>query len=197
MSSKVDPYILKDRITPDIKKRFLEEIKRSIATGKETGFPICLNDKLYAPTKRCTGKECEFIIKDLKRYCPDKVQGAFHTHPYLPNIERFYGRKPTEKEIKDGIKIYKRHFEREGITLQIPSHHDIVDTLIEQCIGETEGTVCIGSDMDLTKVECWTVKDANVKIIDCSRATEEHKQRISDQPREWVKPLFNREIINI
>jgi len=203
MSLKADSYILKAKITPELKKRFLEEIKRSIKTGKETGFPICLsnakaqNDKLYAPAKRCTGKECEFIIEDLKKYCPDKVQGAFHPHPYLPNIERFYGRKPTEKEIKDGIKIYKRHFEKEGITLQTPSHHDLTDVLIDQCIGDTEGTVCVGSDMDLTKVECWTIKSDRVKIRDCPQATEEHKQRISDKPRDWIKPLFNREIINV
>ena len=194
MTSKVD-YILKDRITPDLKKRFLEEIKRSIKTGKETGFLICLNDKLHAPKKRCTGTECGLFI----RYgdCPDKVQGGFHTHPYLPDIEQFYGRKPTEKEIKRATKIYKRDFKKDGITLQTPSHHDAVDTLINQCIGETEGTMCVGSDLDLTKVECWTVKDENVKIRDCSRATEEHKHNVGDKPREWIKPLFIREIIDI
>jgi len=197
MPLKTYPYILKDKITPDLKKRFLEEIKRSRKAGKETGFPICLNDNLYAPTKGCTGKECEFVIKYPKRHCSDKVQGVFHVHPYLPNIERFYGRKPTEKDIEYGAKFYKKHFERKGITLQTPSHDDLTDTLIDQCVGETEGTVCVGNDLDLTKVECWTVKDKKVKIRDCSQATEEHKQRISDKPKEWIKPLFNREIINI
>lgn len=60
MSPKVS-YALKNRITPELKKRFLEEIKRSIKTGKETGFLICLNDKLYTPKKRCTGTECGFL----------------------------------------------------------------------------------------------------------------------------------------
>jgi hypothetical protein len=187
--------MIKDKITYDLKKRFLEEIERSIKTGKETGFLICLNDILYAPKKRCTGTDCGLFI--TYGDCPDKVQGGFHTHPYLPDIEKFYGRKPTEKELKRAIKIYKRDFAKAGITLQTPSHHDTVDTLINQCIGQSEGTMCIGSDLDTTKVECWTVKGDNVKIKDCSRATEEHKQKIEEKPREWIKPLFEKEIINL
>lgn len=195
--------MIKNRITPEIKKAFLEEIKKTRDSGKEQGFIICLdendnkNGRLFVSKKRCTGEECGFVIENVHEYCPDKVQGAFHTHPYLINVEHFYGRKPTEKETDRATKIYKKHFEREGITLTTPSHHDIVGTLLNQCIGESEGTVCTGTDLDLEKVECWTVKGEKVKIRDCSRATEEHKERIADQPKKWVKPLFDREIISL
>jgi len=190
---------IKDKITPEIKKAFLEEIKKTRDIGKEQGFLICLDKKgeLSASKKRCTGEECGFYIENVHEYCPDKVQGAFHTHPYLPNIEKFYGRKPTEKEIEKATKIYKKHFERKSISLQTPSHHDVTDTLINQCIGDTEGTVCTGSDLDLNKVECWTVKSEKVKIRDCSQATEEHRERIGDEPRKWIKPLFDKEIIRL
>lgn len=145
--------MIKDIITPDLKKIFLEEIKMSIKTGKETGFLICSNDKLYAPKKRCTGTDCGLFIRHGD--CPDKVQGGFHTHPYLPDIEKFYGRKPTEKELKRAIKIYKRDFAKDGITLQTPSHYDAVGTLINQCIGYSEGTMCIGSDLDLRSIRLY------------------------------------------
>lgn len=196
--------MIKNKITSELKKAFIEEIEKTINTGKEQGFLICVEDKgndikkgdLFPSKKRCQGQECGFIIKDVSGYCPDKIQGAFHTHPYLPNIENFYGHKPSEKEIKKGINIYKKHFERMGILLQSPSHHDVVDTLLNQCVGESEGTVCTGTDLDLNKVECWTVRnDEKIKIRDCSRANEEVKKRIGDKPREWVKPLFDKEII--
>lgn len=200
--------MIKNRITPEIKKAFLEEIKKTLDSGKEQGFIICLdgnenkngknkNWRLYASKKRCTGEECGIYIKDVSKYCPGKVQGAFHTHPYFIDIERFYGRKPTKKETERAIKIYKKQFEKEGITLTTPSHHDIVSTLLNQCIGDIEGTVCIGNDLDLEKVECWTVKGDKVKIRDCSRAKEEHKEKIADQPRNWIKPLFHKEIISL
>lgn len=204
--------MIKNRITPEIKKAFLEEIKKTRDSGKEQGFIICLDEnenkngknkngrnkgKLHVSKKRCTGEECGFVIENISEYCPDKVQGAFHTHPYFINIERFYGRKPTEKETERATKLYKKHFEKEGITLTTPSHHDIVSTLLNQCIGDIEGTACIGNDLDLEKVECWTVKSDKVKIRDCSRAKEEHKEGITDQPRKWVKPLFDREIISL
>lgn len=57
MSLKSKSYVLKDRMTPDLKKRFLEEIKRSIEMGKETGSPICSNDKLYPADKKCIEKK--------------------------------------------------------------------------------------------------------------------------------------------
>ena len=112
-------------------------------------------------------------------------------------MERFYGRKPTEKEIDGAIKLYKKHFEKKGITLTTPSHHDLVDTLLNQCLGEAVGTVCTGNDLDLEKVECWTVKSEKVKVKDCTQANQEHKERIAEQPRKWIKPLFHKEIISL
>ncbi len=41
------------------------------------------------------------------------------------------------------------------------------------------------------------MKGEEVKIRDCSRAKEELKERIADQPRKWIKPLFDREIISL
>lgn len=195
--------MIKNRITPEIKKAFLEELKKTRDSGKEQGFLICLendnnkNGRLSISKKRCIGDECGFVIKDVTEYCPDKVQGAFHTHPNFINIERFYGRKPTEKETERAVKLYRKGFEKEGVNLTTPSHHDVVNTLMSQCIGESEGTVCTGNDLELEKVECWTVKGEKIKIRDCSRAKEEFEERIAEQPRKWIKPLFDREIINL
>jgi len=190
---------IKNKITPEIKKAFLEEIKKTKVTGREQGFPICIDKKgkLFAPTKRCEGEECGIFIGNIHEYCPDKVQGGFHTHTNMIDVEKFYGRKLSEQEIENAIKLYKRYFEREGTMIQTPSHHDLVDTLINQCVGETKGTICTGSDLDENKVECWTVKGERVKIRDCSRATEEHKERISTGPRKWIKPLYDKEIIDL
>lgn len=194
--------MIKGKITLELKKAFLEEIKKTRDSGKEQGFLICLdknknkNGKLSASEKRCTGEECGFVIEDVSEYCPDKVQGTFHTHPYMVNVERFYGRKPTEKEIEHAIKIYRKHFERKGITTTTPSHHDVVDTLLNYCI-EDVGTVCTGNDLDIEKIECWTVKGEKVKIRDCSQATQEHKERIAEEPRKWIRPLFDREMIKL
>lgn len=197
--------MIKNRITPEIKKAFLEELKKTRDSGKEQGFLICLdknddknkNGKLFVSKKRCTGEECGFVIENVSEYCPDKVQGAFHTHPYLIDVERFYGHKPTDKETDRAIKLYRKGFEKEGVNLTTPSHHDVVNTLMSQCIGESEGTVCTGNDLDLEKVECWTVRAEKVKIRDCSHAKEENKERIAEQPRKWIKPLFDREIISL
>lgn len=196
--------MIKNKITPEIKEAFLEEIKKTRDSGKEHGFLICLendnnkNGRLFVSKKRCTGEECGLVIENIHEYCPDKIQGAFHTHPYLINVERFYGRKPTEKETDSTIKLYKRDFKRKGINLTTPSHHDLVGTLLDQCIGESEGTVCTGTDLDLEKVECWTIRnDEKVKVKDCTQATQEHKERIAEEPRKWIKPLFDREIINL
>ena len=195
--------MIKNRITSEIKNAFLEERKKTRDSGKEQGFLICLdkkinkNGKLFVSEKRCTGNECGFVIDNIHEYCPDKVQGAFHTHPYFINVERFYGRKPTEKETDSAIKLYKKHFDRKGINLTTPSHHDLVDTLLSQCVGESEGTVCTGNDLDLEKVECWSVKSEKVKVKDCAQANQEHKERIAEQPRKWIKPLFDREVINL
>lgn len=195
--------MIKNRIIPEIKKAFLEEIKKTRDSGKEQGFLICLdknnnkNGKLSVSKKRCTGDDCGFVIENVHEYCPDKVQGAFHTHPYFINVEHFYDRKPTEKETQSAIKLYKKHFERKGINLTTPSHHDLVDTLLSHCLGETVGTVCTGNDLDLEKVECWTVKSDKVKVKDCTQANQEHKERITKEPRKWIKPLFDREMISL
>src|SRR3990167_11195007 len=136
--------MIKNKITPEIKKAFIEEMKKTKDSGREEGFLICLdkNGTFSASKKRCVGSECGFIVKDV--YCPDRVQGVFHTHPYLINVEHFYGRKPTEKEAEHATKLYRKHFEKEGISLQTPSHHDLTDTLINHCIGDVEGTICTG-----------------------------------------------------
>lgn len=188
---------IKDKITPQLKEAFLEELKKSIDSGKEHGFPICINQqsKLFAPKKRCQGDECGIVMENIHQYCHGKVQGSFHTHTFLPKTERFYGRMATEKEIKSVTNMYRRNFARKGVTLQSPSHHDLVDSLIDQCIGETEGTVCTGTDLEIDKVECWTAIEEKVKIKDCTKATKEHKEKISEEPRQWVKPLFDKEVI--
>lgn len=191
--------MISNKITPGLRKAFLEEIEKTKDTGREHGFPICMdnNGELSAPTKRHKGKESAFRIRNIHDYCPGRVQGGFHTHPFIAGIDKLYGRKPTEEETKRAVDLFKERFEEEGITVQTPSHHDLADTLVSQCIDKTEGTVCTGSDLDMERVECWTVKPEKVRFIDCSQAEKDRRQRIASNPREWIKPLFDREIIKL
>ena len=56
----------------------------------------------------------------------------------------------------------------------------------------------LSSDLDLDKVECWTIK--TMDDGDCVRALTEHLSPDDGEhklPKEWTKPLFDIEMIKM
>ena len=56
--------MIKDKITQELRNRFLQEINKSRDTGKERGFYLCIedNDKLSAGNI-CIGYECGTMLQ--------------------------------------------------------------------------------------------------------------------------------------
>ena len=80
--------MIKDKITPELKKRFLKEIKLSGESGKERGLFLCYDKKgeLF-PSKTFEGIKGKISEKEWKEHsiCPGNIQGNFHTHRYEKN----------------------------------------------------------------------------------------------------------------
>lgn len=208
--------MIKDKITPKLKERLKDAIKKTIDTGKEQGFYICKNKegKLFVD-KECEGEECGLTIGRPQDACQGNVnQGGFHTHPYtsLQPFERMYfiktyGYHRVKEDLKNVIKEEFRHMhEKEGlkdVSINTPSYIDALKALGFKCDGLTQGTVCIGTDIEKDKVECWTVKetDKDTKNRNCNKMEEEWKyavRRGGDMPvKKWIVPLFDKEIIDL
>ena len=206
--------MIKDKVTPKLKERLIDAIKKTIDTGKEQGFYICKDKKgkLFAD-KGCEGKQCDLIIGRPQDACKGNInQGDFHTHPYtsLHPFERMvliktYGYSRVEKDLKNVIKEeFKYLHEKEGlknVSINTPSYIDTLKALGFKCDGLTQGTVCIGTDIENDKVECWTVretdKDTNSKNY--NKMEEEWKyavRRGGDMPvKKWIVSIFDKEII--
>jgi hypothetical protein len=190
---------IKDKTTPQLRKRFLEEIKKSKETRKERGFHICIEDngKLSAGDT-CIGEECSMKFQHVSISCPGKkVQGDFHTHPYLAEVRKAFGItfKASDELIRSATETF---LEERGMTPTIPSHADARSAVLGKCSKRTEGTTCVGSDLDLDKVECWTIKQMDDG--DCIRALMEHISPEEEEhklPKDWIKPLFEIEMIRL
>ena len=208
--------MIKDKITLDLKNRFLEEIKKSGESRKERGFLLCLDKKgdIY-PTETCEGDECGINLYDKtkdKDMCTEKIQGEFHTHPAATMLrdssKEILGFLPSDDTIKTVLtNILKNRGKGEeiDITLQMPSYTDVIAAILGKCTGVTNGTTCTGTDIEDDKVECWTMKDIskeNRRYI-CDKAMNELSEikKLKEEQflptRKWVKPIFDREIINI
>ena len=62
--------LIRDKITPELKSRFLQEIRTTIEIGKERGFFICKDEKdSLSATKSCEGKECTVNLSSLQPQC--------------------------------------------------------------------------------------------------------------------------------
>lgn len=189
-----------DKTTPKLIKKFLEEIKKTRETGKERGFHLCIEqDGKLSAGNTCTGDECGLRFQQPSLSCPGrKVQGNFHTHPYLEDVKKRFNItfKMSDELLDTSIKSF---FKEKGFTSTIPSHSDTLDAILGKCAKKMEGTTCIGSDLDMSKVECWTIK--NIDDGDCIRALMEkispREEKQSTLPHEWVKPLFNIEMIDL
>ncbi len=198
--------MIKDKITPQLRKRFLQEIKESKDTRKERGFHICIEDngKLSA-RDTCIGEECSMKFQNVGISCPEKkVQGDFHTHPYLADVRKSFGItfKASDELIRSATETF---LEERGMTPTIPSHADARSAVLGKCSKITEGTTCVAdnsnvlsSDLDLYNVECWTIKQ--MEDNDCLRALMEHispEEEGHKLPKDWIRPLFEIEMIRL
>jgi hypothetical protein len=193
--------LIKDKITPELKRSFLETIEKTRNSGKEHGFFICedKDDKLHASDRKCEGSLCSIIVDPKIGDCPGKIKGFFHAHPHITTLEKTYGIKFSQTDIKELISMSKELSKRENISLQIPSHRDVLTSLLQKCIRKTEGTVCTATDMEKDKIECWTPKRNAANFITCGYAKidDTKTEDIGEYPKMWIKPLFDKEVIRL
>lgn len=195
--------MIKDKITPELKERLKDAVKKTVDTGKEQGFLLCKdnkdNDPLYASRSSIDG-ESELNFAKIKSECPIKIQGDFHTHSYLPDIksrlkEGFPKENIPENAIRDiTIQLYSR----KNMSVTEPSHGDLLGVLVLKSKDKIVGTTCSGSDTEPSIVECWTAKE-NIDKKHYNRANTEIEdpRLIRNSPHEWIRPLFNKEIIDL
>ena len=206
--------MIRDKITPELKEGFKSAVKKTIETGKEQGFYICKDKegKLFAD-KTCEGEKCDLMIGRPQEACQGEInQGDFHTHPYksLTVQEKMflikkYGYENFEKELENIItKEFKEMHVKEGlknVSINTPSYIDALKTLGFKCDGLTQGTICIGTDIEKNKVECWSVKETDKDTLskNCNKMEEEWKYAArlgGDMPvRKWIVSLFDKEVI--
>lgn len=186
------------KISPGLKSRFKEEILKSRKDGKEHGFLICSDKKeKLSATKSIVGDN-HLFLKPLKDQCNYKIQGDFHTHPHANGAKRFFEKQlRTKIPIEDVRKGLIDAARVKNVSLTAPSYGDILGTMILNYNNEILGTTCIGTDIDQDKIECWSTKD-HIKKKDFDKAVEEiNSPAINGNPLKWVRPLFNKETINL
>ena len=192
--------MIKEKLTPELKKLFRDTIKKTMNTGLEHGFLLCLDDKdNLIPSRVCKGEECKV---ELPQRCSIKTQGNFHTHPLLAyynkelekmGSKKLFSRKDLLKTINDLNKIGTIKFDP-----QSPSKGDALTSLIDKCQNTTNGTVCIGNDL-IEKIECWTAKQ--IPREDCATVNKEFsrlsQEEKTGQPEQRIKDLFYTESIDV
>lgn len=203
--------MIKNKITPELKKKILEEIKLSGESGKERGFFLCFDKKgeLFA-SKTFEGVKGKISEKEWKEHstCTGNIQGNFHTHPGMKNIRNLgkrMGYDLSDREIKIVAKeTARKEMEDVGIkglgTVHTPSYNDTLIELMYKCVDESEGTTCIGTDVDDSKIECWTPKPFTAKNYSniCNKTLNKYKKLKSESDYEpWIIPLYNIETISL
>lgn len=206
--------MIKDKITPELKKRFLDEIRLSGERNKERGFLLCLDrkGKLF-PSEPCEGSKCTIPWSHLRvtNPCPEKEQGDFHTHPMkdvmskdvVGNIYKNYENILPHEYIRRRLqsraeKLIKIDCEKVGVkgipfSVQTPSYSDVLEALMSKCARLSEGTVCIGTDLDENHLECWTPKEIKEKDYSkiCGKVLKEyrHKEKVKKELRKKLRVL--------
>lgn len=193
--------MIKDKITPKLKTRFLEEIDKTMKNGNERGFLLCRDiDGTLSASRTSIGENDKINFSDINTQCPFMIQGDFHTHASASDMKRFIKKELPEEKVSDdvvrdiAIKLYKKN----GISTTEPSHGDLLGLLVLKGKNKIIGTVCTGSDAEPNKIECWTARD-NINNDDYKRASVEIKNPNLSRhaPHDWIKPLFHKEIINL
>ena len=210
--------MIKNKITPELRSRLIEDIKRSKESGKERGFFLCENKEgKLVPSRSCEGTECNIHLGDPRTGCPPetKTYGEFHTHPYLYGIKQELkdrGEKilPGEElRVEEELKIamnknvryaHEKITKVKGITINTPSYTDVLRALLAKSINVTNGTVCTSTDVETDKVECWTIKDipkdklknsVTMALIDLDKVKPEG----SELMKKWIDNISDRETI--
>lgn len=193
--------MIKDKITPELKARFIQEIHKTIRDGNEHGFLICHdNNGNLSPSKAAIGEKDNINFIDIKSQCPFKIQGDFHTHASASDVRNFIKENIPKEKVSDNtirditIKLYKEN----GLSTTTPSHGDLLGLLVLKGKDKIIGTVCMSSDAEPNRVECWTTKN-NINNNHYKRANIEIQDRklVRNPPHGWIEPLFNKEIINL
>ena len=195
--------MIKDKITPELKNRFIQEIRKTVSDGDEHGFLICKdNNGNLSPSIATNGSKYHINFTDIKSQCPFKIQGDFHTHASVEDMRNFIKDKiPEEVNVPENtirnmtIKLYNEN----GLSTTSPSHGDLLGVLVLKKKGKVSGTVCMSSDAEPYNVECWTTKENVINDDHYERASVEIKddKLLRNPPHGWIKPLFSREIINL
>lgn len=191
--------MIKDKITPEIKNKFIEAVKRTEEIGIEHAFIMCKDEKgNLHPRDICSGERCTIKMESPAKCFPHKAQGNFHTHADASTGRRIFKEKYgiiLPKELV--ISFVKEVAQSKGIDVTTPSHEDLINALINKCIKRTEGTVCIGSDAVPDRVDCWTARNT-ITDDDCWRAKSLKLLGVAPgTPKPWIKPLFDKEIIDL
>lgn len=193
--------MIKDKITKDLKIAISDSIKKTKDLNIEHGFFICQNKdgKLIPSETRCIGDKCGIRPSISPRPCQGEIQGFFHVHPQkdlLLDLEKKIGRNATEEDIK-----HLKFTDIKGVEsrVQMPSHVDILMTLIKKCDKFWHGTACIAGDIEPDKVECWTVKKNAANFMNClhARIDRSFDKNYNGSPKKWIRPLFDTEIIDL
>ncbi len=195
--------MIKDKITPELKSRFLQEIQKTIRDGNEHGFLIC-KDTIgnLSPSKVAIGGNDNINFIGIKDQCPFKIQGDFHTHAPLSDMRSFIKREIPEeigKVSDDNIRdITVKLFDINNISINGPSHGDLLGLLVLKNKGKIIGTVCTSSDAEPNNIECWTSKDT-ISTDNYKKASIEiqNEKIVRNPPHDWIKPLFNKEVIDL
>jgi hypothetical protein len=204
--------MIKDKITQELKRRFLDELRISKETGDERGFIMCLGKKGdITASKPCIGDVCTIKFEDIRKACKSgKAQGDFHTHPYLKQAKEQLAEKnrhiPDEKIInhmKNNIRKFYENTGVEDITINSPSGNDLMRAVLSKYSEESSGTVCTLSDIGDNKLECWTVQDMRkdkLSIYSAKAHSDLLKTSKEDEAffiEKWVDSIFDREIIDL
>jgi hypothetical protein len=191
--------MIKEKITPELKRLFRDAIKNTMDTDIEHGFLLCLDNKgNITPTSVCKGDECE--VK-LPRTCTVETQGNFHTHPILAYHNRENAKagfpKLSKKDVLHFIKETNK-IRKDKYDPQAPSRGDALLSLTDKCRNISNGTVCTGNDLG-ENIKCWTPKE--IRVQDCARAFKEFidlsPKEKTEQLEQWTKDLFDAEAVNV
>lgn len=199
--------MIKDKITPELKSKFQDAINNTKENGEEHGFYICEDNKVLSSSKTIPGKDRRINLGDPVVSCHGKkVRGNFHTHSYLTLFKqksRFMKPGMSDEDVKKFIKDkHSEHIkesETKGITIDSPSPKDLLTSILYNCVGKSEGIMCVSSDMGNDKVECWTPKE--IARSDCDRAYhalyDDSKEKDAITYQSWMTPLFHKETIDL
>ncbi len=177
--------------TIDLMKVF---IKNTRNTGLEHGFIMCSNNVITPSKERAVGIEHEVGLQ-YEDSCKDKIQGSFHTHSRIKELDESY----KNSELRDLISF--EEFENLFVIKDtpIPSLGDLSIAAVTKGLKMTDGSSCIGNDVGSDAISCWTAKDEMPKdlirtFVDIYKNRD---KRMNDAPTKEIRKYFDIENIKL